>query len=109
MTIEQTVEITPSRRLTLEIPEGVPLGMAQVIIQFPQKENSQLSGQSLASTISQESKGQITHEAFRRTLSRAYGAWKDAPWTNHLEDINTIRDEWNRDIWNQNPTGSQQG
>ena len=32
MTIEQTVEIPASRRLTLEIPEEVPVGRARVLI-----------------------------------------------------------------------------
>ena len=108
MTIEQTVEITSSRRLTLEIPEGVPLGRARVTIQFPPKEDPHSSYQPPGSTIPPEAKGQITNEAFRRVLSRAYGAWKDNPWENHLEDINAMRDEWARDIWNQNPAGNQQ-
>ena len=101
MTIEQTVEITPSRRLTLEIPEGVPLGRAQVIIQFPPREDSHSSSQPSGSVTPPEARGQITNEAFRRVLNNAYGAWKDTPWINHREDINAMREEWDRDIWNR--------
>ena len=99
MTIEQTVEIPPSRRLILEIPEEVPAGRAQVIIQFPVKGDVQTVG-----AVPPEAKGQINNEAFRCVLSRAYGAWKDNPWTNHLEDVNAMRDEWDhRDPWNTEP------
>ena len=91
MTIEQTVEIPASRRLTLEIPEEVPVGRARVLIQFPFKEDAQTTAQGDNEAIPPEAKGQINNEAFRRALSRAYGAWKDNPWTNHLEDINAIR------------------
>ena len=80
MTIEQTVEITDSRRLTLEIPEGVPTGRAQVIIRFPPKE-----AWLPKPGIPEEAKGQINNEDFRHALSRAHGAWKDNPWANHLE------------------------
>ena len=37
MTIEQTVEIPPSRRITLTVPREVPAGNARVFIQFPVK------------------------------------------------------------------------
>jgi len=103
MTIEQTVEITDSRRLTIEIPEAIPMGKTRVIIQFPLKEDTRTGDQSSGQTIPLEAKGQISNEDFRRVLGRAYGAWKDNPWTKHLDDINAMRDEWNhRDPWNQN-------
>ncbi|GHV96230.1 hypothetical protein AGMMS50293_25500 [Spirochaetia bacterium] len=35
MTIEQTVDIPASHRLTIDVPQEVPAGMAQVIIRFP--------------------------------------------------------------------------
>ena len=70
MTIEQTVEIPASRRLTLEIPEEVPVGRVRVLIQFPFREDE---------AVPSEAKGQINNEAFRRALGRAYGAWKDNP------------------------------
>ena len=98
MTIEQTVEIPASRRLTLEIPEEVPAGRARVLIEFP-----------LYEEIPPEAKGQISNEAFRRGLCRAYGAWKDNPWTTHMEDINAMRDEWeHRDPWNPDPAKRHQ-
>jgi len=87
MTIEQTVEITDSRRLTLEIPEGIPTGNARVIIRFPQTEAEP------DQAVPEEAKGQISNDAFRRVLSRAYGAWKDNPWIDHIDDINAMRDE----------------
>jgi hypothetical protein len=38
MTIEQTVEIPPDHRLTIEVPKEVPAGKTRVIIQFPAPE-----------------------------------------------------------------------
>ena len=89
MTIEQTVEIPNSRRITFEVPKEVPAGRARVIIQFPVREDTQADV-----TIPPEAKGQMNNEAFRQVLRNAYGAWKDNPWTNHLEDVNAMRDEW---------------
>ena len=104
MTIEQTVEIPASRRLTLKIPDEVPAGRARVLIQFPFREDAQTEDQMFGEAVPPEAKGQINNEAFRRALSRAYGAWKDNPWTNHLDDINAMRDEWDhRDPWNPDP------
>jgi hypothetical protein len=100
MTIEQTVEIPTNRRLTIEIPEEVPVGKARVLIQFPFKENE---------LVVSEAEGQINNEAFRNALIRAYGAWKDNPWTNHVEDINAMRDEWeHRDSWDQDAARNHQ-
>ena len=93
MTIEQTVEIPPSRRVTLEIPPEVPTGITRLLIKFPTIEDEQMSN-----TVLPEAKGRINNEAFRNALRRAYGAWKDKPWTNHLEDVNAMRDEWTEDF-----------
>jgi hypothetical protein len=41
----------------------------------------------------------IDREAFRLVLQRTHGAWKDNPWTNHLEDVRAMREEWD-DPWN---------
>ncbi|GHT54891.1 hypothetical protein FACS1894109_00380 [Spirochaetia bacterium] len=35
MTIEQTVEIPASHRLTIDVPREIPVGRMQVIIRFP--------------------------------------------------------------------------
>jgi hypothetical protein len=35
MTIEQTVDIPPDHRLTIEVPKEIPTGETRVIIQFP--------------------------------------------------------------------------
>jgi len=35
MTIEQTVNITADRRITIEVPPKIPIGRTNVIIQFP--------------------------------------------------------------------------
>jgi hypothetical protein len=97
MTIEQTVDIPASRRLTIEIPKEVPVGRAQVFIQFPFNEGN-------STDIPPEARGQTSKEAFRNALRRAYGAWKENPWTNYVEDINAMRDEWDhRDPWNPDP------
>ena len=88
MTITQTVDIPESRRITLEVPREVPTGKTRLVIQFPFQEDIQ------PKDIPQEAKGQLNNEDFRQALCRAHGAWKDNPWTNHLADINAIRDEW---------------
>ena len=99
MTIEQTIEIPASRRVILEIPEEVPTGKARLLIQFPIQEDTQTDDM-----VPVEAKGQIRNEAFRSAVSSAYGAWKDKPWTNCLEEINNIRNEWeHRDPWNSDP------
>ena len=84
----QTVEIPENRRLTIEVPREVPTGRINVVIQFP------LKGDSQPPEIPLEAKGQLNNETFRQALRHAHGAWKDNPWTNHLEDVNTMRDEW---------------
>ena len=102
MTIEQTVEIPADHKLILEIPEEVPEGRARVFIQFfNEEEQARTFG---SGEIPPEARGQTSNEAFRSALRRAYGAWKDNPWTNYVEDINAMRDEWeHRDPWNHDP------
>ena len=105
MTIEQTVEIPASHKLTLEIPESVPAGKTRMIIQFPLYGEVYTANEKHNENIPLEAKGQINNEMFRNGLRRAYGAWKDNPWTNHMEDINAMRDEWeHRDPWNTDPS-----
>ena len=88
MLVEQIVEIPANRRITLEVPREVPLGNARIIIQFPTLEEDN------AFTVLPEARGQTNNKSFRIALCRAYGAWQDNPWENHLEDINAMRDEW---------------
>jgi hypothetical protein len=83
MTITQTVDITDSRRITLDVPPQIPAGKTCLVIQFPLQEDLQTD-----SAIKQKPKER------NDALRRAYGAWKDNPWTNHLEDVNALRDEW---------------
>jgi hypothetical protein len=105
MTIEQTVEIPVSHRLTIEIPEEIPAGRTQMIIQFPIREGAQTVDQGTGEAVPPEARGQSGNAAFRNALRNAYGAWKDNPWANHLEDINAMRDEWDhRDPWNTDPS-----
>jgi hypothetical protein len=88
MTIERTVEVPVSRRITIDVPPQTPTG-ARVIIQFPVREETK-SG----NDVPPEAIGQTGNDEFRNALRSASGAWKDNPWKNHLEDINTMRDEW---------------
>ncbi|MCL2211424.1 MAG: hypothetical protein FWB95_05845 [Treponema sp.] len=98
MTITQTVEITADHRLIIDVPREVPSGRTQVIIQFPVRSEETISA------VPADAKGQLNNEAFRNALNCAYGAWQNNPWTNHLEDINKMRDEWDhRDSLNTNP------
>ena len=89
MIVEQTIEVPASRRITIEISEEVPLGRVRFLIQFPTQEDEQTDN-----IVPLEAKGQINNNTFRQALRRAYGAWKDKPWANHLEDVNAMRDEW---------------
>jgi hypothetical protein len=91
MVIEQTVEIPASHRLTIEVPPEVPAG--RTILTFTP-----------AYEVSSAARGQSKNESFRDALRRAYGAWQEKPWENGLEDIRTMREEWNhRDPWNSDP------
>jgi hypothetical protein len=95
MTITQTVEIPADGCLTFNIPPQKQASKARVIIQFPINEETHPVGVEKADeSIPLEAKGQTSSEAFRNALRHANGAWKDNPWTNHLEDVNAIRDEW---------------
>ena len=85
MTVEQIVEIPASRRIALEVPHEVPAGKARVVIQFPVRDEA---------VVPPDEKGKMSSPAFREALRRSYGAWKDNPWTNHLDDVNAMRDEW---------------
>jgi len=43
MTITQTVEIPADRRLTIDIPREVPTGRTSIILQFPDRKETQPS------------------------------------------------------------------
>jgi len=87
MTIEQTVEIPANHRLTIEVPREIPAGRMQVVIQFPVRDEAYTA-------VPPDEKGQMSSPAFREALRRSYGAWKDNPWKNCIEDINAMRDDW---------------
>jgi len=87
MIIEQTVEIPADHRLTIEVPHEVPSGKARVVILFPALDEAY-------PVVPPEEKGKMSSAAFRETLRRSYGAWKDNPWKNCIEDINAMRDDW---------------
>jgi len=99
MTITQTIDIPADRRIIFDVPPQTPTGRARVIIQFPIREDEKFD-----EDIPTEAKGQLNNEAFRNALRRAYGAWKDTPWTDCVADISAMRDEWDhRDSWNPDP------
>jgi len=87
MTITQTVEIPANHRLIIDVPREIPAGRTQVVIQFPVQEEAY-------PVVTPDEKGKMSSPAFREALRRSYGAWKDNPWENHLEDVNAMRDEW---------------
>jgi hypothetical protein len=86
MSIEQTITVPADHRITIEVPPQTPTG-ASIIIQFPVREE-------ISTDIPPEAVGQTGNEAFRNALRTASGAWKNNPWKNNLEDVNTMRDEW---------------
>ena len=85
MTIEQTIEIPADHRLILDVPREVPAGT--VILTF-----TPVAAAPTDETPDDE------REKMLAILKHAHGAWKDKPWTNHLEDIRSMREEWD-DPW----------
>jgi hypothetical protein len=119
MTIEQTVEIPPDHRLTIEVPPEIPAGRA--ILAFTPAGNGETTvavkdhrywkAASLAELDAEVERrlgrppvGDQELKLFR-ALIRSYGAWADKPWENYIDDIRAIRDEWDhRDPWNPDPS-----
>ncbi|MDR1836157.1 MAG: hypothetical protein LBQ89_00695 [Treponema sp.] len=87
MNVKKTVEIPANHRLVIDVPAEVPVGRAHVVIQFPVQDEPY-------PVVPPEEKGKMSSPAFREALRRSYGAWKDNPWKNCIEDINAMRDEW---------------
>ena len=81
MTITQIVKI-PADCRTIEIPREIPAG--EVIIAFTPAAVKNPADQGTGKP----------EQSINAALRRAYGAWKENPWTNHLENINAMRDEW---------------
>ena len=116
MTIEQTVEIPADHRLHLDIdlPKTAKArSMAKVLVQFPAVEGWK-DGDSLDAEIERRLGHPPANEEERaewaewletmRVIHCAHGAWAAAPWENALEDIRTMREEWDhRDPWNPDP------
>ena len=114
MIIERTVEIPPSRKLTIEVPQEIPAG--RVILTFTTesgkavKDNAYWQTAPLAELdieierrLGRRAADEEELQLFRGIL-RAQGAWKANPWENCIEDIRTMREEWaHRDPWNSNP------
>ncbi len=90
MIIEQTVDIPANRQIILEVPPQIPLGKANIIIQFRIKDSQS------AESVPLDAKGQLNSEGFRQTLHNAQGAWEKNPWKHQIEDVNDMRNEWER-------------
>jgi hypothetical protein len=112
MTIEQTVEIPPSRRLLIEVPPEVPAGRA-ILTFTPQdgggdysaERGEQSDASAAIAAIPETSRGNSGDPAFRSAIRSLQGAWKDNPWKNCIEDIRAMREEWaHRDPWNSDPS-----
>jgi hypothetical protein len=115
MTIEQTVEIPPSHRLTIDVPREVPAG--RTILTFTPATSGEAVKDStywhtaplaeLDAEIERRRGRPVTDEdelKMFRGILRAQGAWKDNPWKNCIEDIRAMREEWaHRDPWNSDP------
>ena len=83
MVIEQTVEIPPSRRLTIEIPREIPAGRARVAVTiFPAIEMSDAVS---STTLSERFAGSL------RLSDEEYEKRQTA--------LQQSRDEWNRNIF----------
>ena len=90
MTMTQTVEITANRR-TVKVPREIPAG-ATIITFTP----AALEATVASSERSPASGTNKSEQGINAALRRAQGAWKDNPWTNHLEDVNATRNEWDQ-------------
>ena len=80
MTIEQTVEIPPSHRLTIEVPPEIPAGT--VLLTFTPKADDTV----VKAEYSAPWKKTLT------VLKRTQGAWAANPWLTALEDIRADRE-----------------
>ena len=80
MTMTQTIDIPANRRVTL--PRKIPVG-ATIITFTPVVPKT-----AIAFGVNKPEQG------INAALRRAQGAWKNNPWTNHLEDVNAMRNEW---------------
>ena len=88
MIIEQTIEIPASHRLTLDVPQEIPAGRA--ILTFTPAPADGAPDAEWQRTLA--------------VLKRTHGAWKNHPWTTHMEDVRAMREEWeHRDPWNPDP------
>jgi hypothetical protein len=107
MTIEQTVEIPADHRLTLEVPREIPEGRAVIAFTPASADLRSVDFQSAAPA------GETPDDEWQKTLAvlkGAHGAWKDKPWTTHLEDIRAMREEWDhRDPWKPGPAKRRRG
>ena len=83
MTMTKTVRILANSR-TVEIPREIPAG--EVIIAFTPVSAKNHADQEINKP----------EQSISAALRRAQGAWKNNPWTNHLEDVNTMRNEWDQ-------------
>lgn len=90
MIIEQTVDIPASRQIILDVPPQIPLGKVNIIVQFPIKDSQS------AESVPIDARGQLNNEVFRQALHNAQGAWKKNPWKHPVEDVNDMRNEWER-------------
>ena len=114
MIYEQLVDIPADHKLTIEVPREVPAG--RVVLTFTTESGEAVKDCAYWHTAPlveldaeiERRRGRPVTDADElklfRGILRAQGAWKDNPWENCIEDIRTMREEWDhRDPWNSDP------
>ncbi|GHV84442.1 hypothetical protein AGMMS50230_00500 [Spirochaetia bacterium] len=94
MTIEQTVEIPASHRLTIEVPREVPAGKARLTVTSEMELS--IGGGSRIPLVSWFQRRR--EERFRRAVMEFAGCLKDSPAFagDSVQVIREMRDEWDK-------------
>jgi len=82
MTIEQTVEILPDHRLVLDLPIGLPVGIAQVELTITSKN----SENSVTPVNGKTAFGCLHSYADTSKIISEKGAWQKAVFEKHAKD-----------------------
>lgn len=93
MTIQQTVEIPADRRVTFDLPETIPAGLARFSITV-EPDADGISDQETQSIIARARRGELSPSP--DDAARFFGCFKgNAPWKGDaVAAIRNMRDEW---------------